>query len=404
MNAIGDPPGLFLRIGLSDARSWVLRITLPDGRRADMGLGGADKVSLAEAREAAREAHAKVRAGVDPIAEREAARLKAGGRARRRGEAAEGLVTVQVATERYYAINQAGWSDKHRANWWNSLEQHAFPIIGDLPVADATIEDVLKVLKPIWTTKTKTATHVRARLEAVFGWSITSKHRTAPNPAIWVHQLANLLPKPGAVTKVIHHAALPYEDAPALYQALRSDPRPAAQALALVMLTASRSNEVRGMEWPELGLNTGIWTLPPARAKSRRTHRVPLSGEAVKLLEAAAPEENRTGLIFVAPVSGRALGDVSLADPMRQLGYPKEVATVHGMRATFRSWIAEQHREWEDLAEVQLQHQKQSATERAYLRSDYLAERRTMMQAWADYLAAPVKKAEVKVEVEEVAG
>lgn len=388
MNAVGGATGLFLRIGLADSKSWVLRAMGPDGKRHDYGLGSFDKVSLAQAREATREAHALLAKGLDPSAERDRARAANGATVRRRGEPAAGVVTFKVAAE-VYEIKRAEWSKVHAKNWWSSMERLVFPFIGNLPVADVSTDDVMRVLRPIWTTNTKTAVVVRARIELVLGWAVTAKHREPGlNPATWSNHLSLLLPKPSKIAKQQHFAAVSWKDAPAVFQALQAQPH--SGALRFVIATACRSGEARGLVRSELDLDAKVWTLPESRAKARREFRCPLSTLAVSILEEGAEE----GHVWLGPVSGRPITDIALGAPMRAIALDRDQATVHGWRSCFRDWVGATRRTDGDLAEIQLQHVEGNATTRAYYREDHLEERAELMETWAAYLTTPVKKVE----------
>lgn len=254
-----------------------------------------------------------------------------------------------------------------------------------------SLEDVLKVLQPLWSTKTRTGVAIRPRIEAVLGYAIVKGWRSAPNVAAWGSNLEHLLSAPSKIAPTEHFKALDWRLAPDVYKALRDHPSGLATRLAL--LTAARPSEVCGMPWEEVDLSTATWTIPPERTKSRRGHRVPLSVEAVAILKQVQEETGRkTGLIWLGSRSGRQLTDLALRQPLRDASGDPEV-TLHGSaRSSFRDW-ARDNRHDEGVAEMALAHSVGNATVKAYARSDLFDARRELMQAWADHLTGVVKPA-----------
>lgn len=389
-----DGRGLGLVVSASGAKRWVQRIMIR-GKRTDLGLGGFNLVPLAEARERADHNRKLARAGLDPLEER-----------RKAEEAAKAVPTFNEAARLFLETKGAGFSNpKHRAQWRSTLATYAGPVIGRKRVDEVTVQDVLRVLTPIWTKKNETASRLRGRIEAVLAWATTHGHRTGDNPARWKNGLDTILPEPGKVAKVAHHGAVPIDQAPAWFAALTKREGMAAQAVQFLALTWARSGEVRGATWQEFDLARGIWTVPAERMKADREHRVALSADALALLE-RLPRLDGSPLVFFAPRGGM-LSDMSLSAVMRRMhsdklaqdmaaGIPEDragwrdarsgrPAVPHGLRSTARDWAAEQGFD-RDLCELALAHQVGSDVERAYRRSDMLDRRRALAEAWAGFL------------------
>lgn len=373
LHFVGGVPGLALQITKSGARSWVLRATV-GSRRRDIGLGGYPGVTLARAREKADAEREKIRAGVDPVEARRAAKA-----ALISDQAS--AVTFEQAAARFISAHEAGWRNaKHAAQWRSTLKQYAFPVCGPLHVRDVTQAHVLAILEPIWKTKTETAVRLRGRIEKVLDWATTSKLRQGENPARWRGHLNVLLAKPSKIHKVEHHTALAAADAPAFLARLKKAEGIAALALRFLVLTAARSGEVRGAKWAEINLRSKVWTVPAERMKAGRAHRVPLSTPALAVLKAAPRIE---GSDFVFPSArGGALSDMALTAVMRRL----EVNAVpHGFRSTFRDWCRDKTTYPREVAEAALAHVIADKTEAAYARSDVFEKRRALMADWARF-------------------
>ena len=377
-----DGNGLGLVVSANGARRWLQRIII-QGKRRDLGLGSFDLVPLAEARAKAVANRKLARAGGDPLAEK-------------REKAA--TPTFAEATGLFLAGKEAGFRNpKHRQQWRNTRDTYAFPKIWHLRVSEITVQDVLRVLAPIWTEKNETASRVRGRIEAILAWATTQGHRMGDNPARWKGGLETILPQPGKVQQVTHHAALSQDDAPRWWIALQSREGMAAKALAFLTLTWARSGEIRGAEWHEIDLERGIWTIPASRMTAGREHRVALSGAALDILR-SLPRFEGNPLVFPA-ARGGMLSDMTLSAVMRRMqeaeikagraGWldprSKRPAVPHGLRSTFRDWAAEQGID-RDMAEMALAHNVGSEVERAYRRSDMLERRRAMMALWGQFL------------------
>lgn len=376
---VGGVAGLQLLVSPAGARSWVLRILIGNKRR-DIGLGGFPDVTLAGARESAREVRKQVGAGVDPLAERKA--LKDAIRA----EQAK-AITFKDAAYRCHAARKDEFSNaKHRQDWIKSLERHAFKVIGDLPVDAVELPHILKVLEPIWKTKTETATRVRQRLESVLSWATVSKHRSGENPARWSDNLRELLPTPSKIRKVEHHKAIPWNETPAFMVELRQREGMGALALEFIILTAARSGEVRFARWEEIDLNAKVWSVPADRMKARKDHKVPLSPAAVEILK-RVPRMESSDFIFTAPRGG-ALSDMSVSAVCRRM---KVDATPHGFRSNFKDWARNRTAYPDEVSELALAHVNNDATRAAYARDELLPQRTKLMSDWAKYLEKPEK-------------
>lgn len=370
-HAVGGVDGLLLQVRGENARSWVLRVRV-NGQRRVIGLGSCADLSLAAARRQAEGMRASIAQGGDPLAERR----------QRRVEAASCVLTFDEAARRLIAAKSVEWSNaKHKAQWKNTLATYASPHIGKMAVSDVTTGDVLRVLEPIWFEKTETAKRVQLRIEAVLDWATAADLRTGDNPARWRGKLDKLLAKPGKVTKVRHHSALPADAMHTFVADLRKREGTAARALELLILTATRSGEVRGAKWSEIDLDAAVWTIPGERMKAGREHRVPLCERAVEILR-ALPRRVGTDLVFPAPRGGQ-LSDMALLQTMRRM---KADAVPHGFRSTFRDWASERTNYSPDVAEMALAHTIKNKTEAAYRRGDLFAKRARMMAEWQKFI------------------
>jgi integrase len=372
----GDGGGLWLQLGATGGKSWAFRFQL-NGRARQMGLGPVDLVSLAEARDLARDARRLLLRGVDPIEDRRANRKAA-------RVANAKAITFRSCAKRFIASHEAGWrNEKHRKQWSSSLEAYLYPTIGDLPVSAIDTGLVMQVLEPIWTIKPETAGRVRGRIEAVLSWAAVRGYRNGDNPARWRGHLDQLLPARRKVRRVKHHAAMPYAELPAFMVELRGQPGTAARALEFTILTVGRTGEVLGTQRPELDMGVRLWTVPPERMKGGRLHRVPLSQPAVTLLE-ALPREATSPYVFPGARRGRPLSNMAMTMLLERMG--RNDATVHGFRSSFRDWAAEVAHAPREVAEAALAHAVGSEVEAAYQRGDMLDRRRELMNSWAEFL------------------
>lgn len=365
-HSAGGVKGLALRISVTGAKYWVLRIVV-SGKRRDVGIGGYPTVSLAQARERAR----MVRDGKPlPIAV-----------SQHESKSTPCTPTFEQAARIYIRTYQSSWRNpKHAQQWTRTLETYAHPIIGRLPISGINTEQVLQILRPIWNTKTETASRVRGRIEQILDWGYAHGHRGPENPAKWQGLLDKILPNPKKISPHKHHRTIALTGIQAFCSQLRQQPGIAARALEMVLLTAARSGEVRGMRWEEIDKHTKTWTVPANRMKSGRIHRVPLSEAAMEVLRALPqPQE---GIVFKSP-RGKALSDMSLSAVMRRMGVD---AVPHGLRSTFRDWVAERTNYPNELGEMALAHVIANKAEAAYRRGDMLERRREMMSEWAIFV------------------
>ncbi|MCF8177313.1 MAG: site-specific integrase, partial [Sulfuritalea sp.] len=305
-------------------------------------------------------------------------------------ERAKAMTFDQCATA-YISAHRSGWkNEKHIGQWENTLEAYASPIIGALPVAEVDTALVVKVLGPIWETKTETATRLRGRIEKILDWATVSKYRQGENPARWRGHLENLLANPNKIAKVAHHPALPWREICGFMVELRKQIGTAARALEFTILTAARSGEVRGATWAEIDLDAGLWVVPAERIKMGKEHRVPLTASAIALLNELPREGD---LVFPGAKENTALSDMSLTAVLRRM--KRTDITVHGFRSTFRDWCAESTNFPREVCEHALAHSLPDKVEAAYRRGDLLDKRVQLMKAWADYCAKPQAEASV---------
>jgi len=359
-----DGNNLYLIVSRSGTRKWVLRFTWR-GKAREMGLGSATTVSLADAREKAAHARRMVAQNIDPIQERK----------RTGGVPSFGEMVDQV----HESLSAGFRNEKHKAQWKSTLATYAAPL-KDKPVDAIGTDDVLAVLRPIWTTKAETASRVRGRIEKVLDAAKAKGHRHGENPARWRGHLDHLLPKQSKLARG-HHAALPYEHVASFVGRLRESGGLDAQALELTILTAARSGEILGMRWSEVDLDKRVWTLPPNRMKAGREHRVPLSDRAMAMLRQLA--EIRTGdFVFPGQRKDRPVSRMAMTLVLRRM---KADVTVHGFRSAFRDWCGNETHFPREIVETALAHVVGNDIERAYRRSDALEKRRALMEKWAGY-------------------
>lgn len=381
----GDGAGLYLQVSKGGTKSWIFRFTIA-GKQREMGLGALHTVTLGQAREKAKACRESLLEGVDPLEARNSAKLSA---ALERAK----TVTFDHCAAEYIAAHRTSWKNKkHEVQWTSSLRNYASPVIGSLPIAEVDTALVMKVLQPIWQTKTETATRVRSRIENILDWATVSKFRAGENPARWRGHLENLLADPGKVAKVEHHPALPWQDIGNFMAGLRQVGGVAARALEFAILTAGRSAEIRGALWSEVDLDAGVWTVPKERMKAGREHRVPLSSAALALLKAMPDVGNH---IFPGQRGDAPLSDMSLTAVLRRMD--RGDITVHGFRSTFRDWCAESvgNSFPREVCEHALAHRLPDKVEAAYRRGDLIEKRKVLMQVWADYCKKPQSLASI---------
>ncbi|MBO3760038.1 site-specific integrase [Ciceribacter sp. L1K22] len=365
-----DGGGLWL-VTKGKARYWILSYTF-GGRRREMGIGPLHSVTLADARERAAKAREMVRCGVDPIHEKRQA-LAEQPKAKTFGEYADSFIDAAVAAGRWRG-------GKTEARWRNMIQKHAAPI-RDRPIAEVDLEDVKRVLKPLWGTKQESAEKLRECIERVLDAAKVEKLRMGDNPAAWRGNLEHVMHKPNAVGKN-HHPAMPYSNVPAFMKKLSGVSGVSARALEFAILTCSRSGEARGAVWTEVDFKSKVWTIPAVRMKGGKQHRVPLSPPAIALLK-EMKEQSVNEYVFPGVRDKRPLSDASLAKALRSAG--GTAVTVHGFRSTFRDWATEAAHAPREIAEAALAHAVGDVVERSYARSDALDRRRTLMDTWAQH-------------------
>jgi integrase len=362
-----DGAGLYLKVDQTLNRRWVL-VFFWHGRRREMGLGSAETVALAAARQAAATARQMVAEGVDPIGAR---KLEVGA-----------AITFREFAEQVIVDLTPGWkSPKTDDQWRASLDTHASSI-AKRPVSDIDTEDVLTVLKPIWQTIPETASRVRARIERVLDVAKIKGLRKGENPARWRGHLQLLLAKQARIRG--HHTALAYEGVPAFIQRLRERPAIAARALEFTILAATRTTETREATWAEI--DGDVWTIPAERMKASKPHRVPITARMREILDEVAPLKAPGDFIFPGDQCIEPLSRMAMLMLLRRM---EESFTVHGFRSAFRDWAGDCTPFPRELIEEALAHTVGNAVERAYRRSDALAKRRALMEAWEQFAVTP---------------
>lgn len=394
LHAVGGVPGLYLQVrNQGSSRSWILRAKVCGSRR-DMGLGPYPEVSLADARAEAKRLRAEIRAGRDPLADKEAAR----------SAALRSSMTFRKVFDAYASEKGKEYkSFSDVAHWRSAVERYAMPILGDVRVAEITRDDILKVLTPIWHEKTPTATKLRERLEGVLSFATIQGYRDGENPAKWVGNLKLLLANPSKINPRQHYPAIPLRDAQRWWRDLVKRDGLSALALQFQAMTASRSGAVRFATWSEINFFEKLWTIQPGRKASKipidgRPHRVPLTPQMIDLL-GTVPRVKNQDLIFTAPRGG-AFSDAAFGGVMKKIhhaalkqdgtGYVDErtgePAVPHGLRTTFKSWAIELTDYPDEMSELALAHTVGSKVAQAYDRTDRLEKRRDMAQAWVKFL------------------
>jgi len=374
----GDGNGLYLQITIAGVKSWMFRYMLA-GKARGMGLGPVHTIGLAEARAKALDCRRLLLDGIDPLDAKTAKRAE-----QKIADAKN--VTFEECAKAYIDAHRTGWKNaKHADQWTNTLTTYAYPVFKSLPVATVDTTLVMKVLEPIWTTKTETATRVRGRIESILDWATVRGYRAGENPARLKGHLDTLLPRRSRVQTVKHHPALPYAELPKFMKALHAEDGIAALALKLLILTATRTNEVIGATWPEFKLDEGIWVIPAERMKMRKEHRVPLSTAAVELVK--AQEKVKQGdYVFPGGRNKKPLSNMAMLQLLERM--KRDDITVHGFRSTFRDWAGETTHYPREVCEAALAHGIKDKAEAAYARGDLFEKRRALMQDWAAYANA----------------
>ncbi|WHP05938.1 integrase arm-type DNA-binding domain-containing protein [Acinetobacter corruptisaponis] len=398
-HAVGGVDGLHLRI-VDGSRAWVLRVAVGNRindqgevkiHRRDIGLGSFPEVSLSEAREKARELKKKIRDGIDPLQEKQE-RLNALKIQKQRAKTFRECAEVVIAKKTLELKNQ-----KHIGQWSSTLETYIYPTLGDLIVGTITKVDIATVLEPIWIEKNETAKRIRGRIETIFDYAKAMAYFEGDNPAEWKGNLEPILGNLKQESRP--HPSLPYEQVTGFIQHLRQKKGISPKALEFAILTACRSGEIFGAKWQEIDFKNRVWIIPKERMKAEKEHRVPLSQQAINLLESIQDHTQAQDFIFPAPRTGEMLSDMSLTTLIKrmheqklkenQLGYidPKQnrIITTHGFRSTFRDWSADKTDYSREVCEHVLAHKLPDEVEAAYLRGAYLEKRKSLMSDWANF-------------------
>jgi integrase len=372
----GDGGGLYLVVDPSGARRWIVRVVVKGQKnlkgaplRTDFGLGGADVVTLNQARERALEYRRMAKQGLNP-----------------RFNASREVPTFEEVARQVHIDRMPTWkNDKHGAQWINTLRDYAFPKIGRMPVDSIGQPEVLMCLSPIWTEKHETARRLAQRLKIVLDVAKSKGFRSGENPVSAISD-ANVLPKVKAKPK--HHKAMRWQDVPAFYMGLKARDAMAAQALKFTCLTGSRTGEVLGMKWEEVDPDTRLWTCPADRMKGGEIHRVPLTDEMLAIIEPLRAMQS--DYVFEGQKRHKPLSNMAMLMLLRRMEV--EGVTVHGFRSTFRDWASEAANAPREVAEMSLAHKVGSDVERAYARSDLLEKRRQLIERWSRYVCGDMGK------------
>ena len=370
--------GLYLRIRTTGSVDWFYRYQL-HGKRRLLGIGGYDRQTnnLSMARRKADQVKVDINNGIDP------AHLNIEKAAAAKKKLEENRHTFEQVAQEYIDTKKAEWKNaKHHQQWENTLKRYAFPTIGNLPVSEINTDHILKILKPIWSSKTETATRVRTRIELVLEFAQARNWRDSNNPARWRGHMSFMLPAPRKLKKVRHHPALPYNELQPFMTLLSKTDGIGARALETAILTASRSVEVLAATWQEVDLDGRIWTIPAERMKAGVEHRIPLSNQAFMILQ-RLNKQRISDYVFPNQSTGAHLSNAGMSSVLKRLG--RSDITVHGFRSTFRDWVAEKTDTPERIAESALAHKLKDASEAAYQRGDLIEKRQILMNLWAHY-------------------
>jgi integrase len=365
--------GLNIQVKANGAKYWTFRY-LYQGKRHDLGLGTYPAISLKDARARATAARNQINQGTRPIA-----KWKPTAPANQPAEP-ETRPTFSSYARSCIDSKKAEWRNaKHGAQWYATIKTYADPVIGEKRLDQIDTDDILKILNPIWHTKTETASRLRGRIEWVLASATTRKLRTGLNPATWRGHLETILPKPNKIKAEEHHKALPYQDIPEFIGKLKEMDGVAALALEFLILNANRTGEVIGGLRSEVNTN-GLWVIPKDRMKAHREHRVPLGKRSLELLQIAKSLDPNSDYLF--SYNGRALSSMAMSMLLRRMGYD---ITVHGFRSCFRDWVAEETIHSPEVAEKALAHAIANKVESAYRRGDLIEHRKRLMGDWENY-------------------
>ena len=364
--------GLHLWVKGNLKKYWIFRFS-NNGKQHNISLGAYPKVSIAEARIKAQKARDELDRGSNPLAQRNEEKLK------NKTETPQGIKTFREFSLECLQKKRLEWTNtKHAEQWLYTLKNFAFPVIGDLPVKQVTMEHILTILSPIWSSKTETASRLRGRLEWILAAATTLRLREGSNPASWRGQLQTILPAPKKISKVKHFKALPYVEIPELLLKLKGLCTVGSLALEFTILNASRSGEVFGGLQSEV--NADIWTIPATRMKAKKEHRIPLCSRSLEILSISRAMDPGSNYLFSR--KGKPLSGMAMAMVLRRLGVD---ATVHGFRSGFRDWASEETNHPSEVIEMALAHTIANRVEAAYRRKDLLEKRRLLLLDWESY-------------------
>lgn len=385
-----DGGGLYLQISENEAKSWLFRFML-NWKSRQMGLGSLNTVSLAEARESALVCRKLLLDGIDPIEHRKLLRGQAQANA-------GNIMTFKECADNYISSHSAGWKNvKHTSQWTNTLTKYVYPVFGELPVQAVNTDLVLKVIEPIWKTKTETASRVLGRIASILDWARSRELRKGENPARWKGHLQNFLPAKSKVQKIKHHAALPYDDMGVFMATLRLQEGVSARGLEFLILTAGRTSEVIKALWSEIDFDKAVWIIPGDRMKAGKEHRVPLSPAALTVLtelKKAAVND----FVFPGMKRNTSLSNMALLQLLKRMD--RADITAHGFRSSFRDWAAECTAYPHEVAEMALAHAVGNKVEAAYRRGDLFEKRRRIIDDWAAFCAKVTQNSDNVVSIQ----
>ena len=370
---------LYLQVTATGLKSWLFRYSIYGARR-EMGLGRIENLSLSDARKKASILFQQKRdnPAFDPINERQKEQVQS------RLIINKDKTFVECMDE-FIAIKCTEWTNKkHAQQWTNSLTTYALPFVGKLPVKTISTEHIKQLLKPIWHTKTETATRVRNRIEQILDFALANQYYQGENPARWRGHLDKILPKPTKIKKVKHHSALPYRDINTFVSKLRTHKSMSAYALEFLILTAARTGSVIKANWEEIDFDNRVWSIPASHMKGGIAHDIPLNDRAIEILD-HLHESKVNEFIFVGQTKGGGLSNAAM-DKCLQITLEYNEITVHGFRSTFRDWAGEETATPNFVCEMALAHKIASETEKSYRRGDLLEKRRKLMKEWEVFM------------------
>lgn len=371
--AVGGVSGLYLSVQSETAKSWVLRTTVGKKRR-DIGLGGYPDVTLAQAREKAREIKAEIKKGTDPIVEKKKLKdiiIQ---------NQSKHVLFEEAAKICHKKKSQEFSNDKHANDWISSINRYAIPIIGKIPVDKIELAHIIKILEPIWAEKTETATRLRQRIEFIMTWATVSGFRKGENPARWKNHLDAILPQPSKIKRTNHYPALPWKEIGLFMKELKKREGMSPKCLEFLILTIARSSQARLATTGEFNFAEKLWNIPGIRMKNRKPHSVPLSKQAIKIVK-EVPKIYESKFIFTGR-KGKQLSDMTLSELLRRMGVN---AVPHGFRSTFRDWASEATYHSSEVIEMAMAHAIKNKTEEAYRRGKLIEKRRKLMDEWAEF-------------------